>query len=434
MTRYARRMNHCRCRLGCVVDFAALLACAFAANVPQVTLEHTLELRALSLESLRPAGAPPFDLEVARRNGLHRTNQPSFGSGLDINAVGEWFGLADRGPNARLKGADSKTRRVLPLPQFAPGIAQLRTNGNNLDLVRYIPLRDTVGRPLTGLANTEADEPGYLSADAPKPMPPHPGGVDPEGLRCLPGGGFLVSEEYAPSLLLMNGDGRVRWRLIPKGHELPGAPYPVRAILPTAVRIRWDNRGFENLALSADASLAYLALQSPAVPENHVQSRFSRIVRVIEVDLTDQDQPRVTGHFLARTGALAEHPGTKSQAALKWNDAIWLGPRRLLVLEQGKTTAGLRKVDLRAATNLLGHERENDPRLDAEDPAPLKGLAVAQSRLIARLDEVSRAGGHKLEGLCAIGPGRFAVMNDNDFGIGENETGIPTRVWIVRLP
>lgn len=406
----------------------------FAAEAPQVIIECMFELPATGLHMLRPDNAPDFDLAQARSNGLDKTDLPSFGSGLDINLAGEWFGLTDRGPNATLKGPDGHERRVLPLPAFAPGIAQLRTNVNRLELVRYIPLRDSAGRPLTGLGNTPKDEPGYPSARASEPLAPDPGGVDPEGLRCLPNGDFLVSEEYAPSLLRVDSQGRVLWRLIPKGHELPGVPYPVQAVLPAAVRMRRHNRGFENLALSRDGRLAYLALQSPALPEDHPRARSSRIVRVIEVDLTERAAPRITGHFLARMGAVSDHPGTKSQAALKWNDAVWLGPRRLLVLEQGRTTAVLREVDLTSATNLLGHERENDPRLDAEEPLALEGINVAEGRVLARLDEVSRQGGHKLEGLCTLGDGGYAIANDNDFGIGEDTTGIPTRIWIVRVP
>lgn len=63
-----------------------------------------------------------------------------------------------------------------------------------------------------------------------------------------------------------------------------------------------------------------------------------------------------------------------------------------------------------------------------------EGINVAEGRILALLDEVSRQGGHKLEGLCALGEGQYAIANDNDFGLGENATDIPTRIWIVRVP
>jgi hypothetical protein len=412
---------------------SATAVVALGAERPSVAIEQAFTLAPTSLSALVPAGAPAFDLAAARANGLAVTDSPSVGSGLDVNAAGEWFGLTDRGPNSQLKGPDGKNRRVLPLPTFAPGIVQMRTNGNALELVRFIPLRDAQGRPLTGIGNTREDENGYLSATSPRTLTPDPGGVDPEGLHCLPDGGFLVSDEYGPSLLRVDVSGRVLWRLIPKGHALPGAPYSVRAILPAAVRERRKNRGFENLALSADGRTAYLALQSTALEDKHPQLKTSRIIRMVEVDVSDVAAPRVTGHFLARAGAAADHAGMKSQGPIKWNDLVWLAPRTLLVLEQGNKSACLREVNLTDATNLLGTQEENNPRLDAEDPEALRGLQVAEARFVADLTRASEEAGHKLEGLVRLGPGRYALANDNDFGIGDNETGLASKVWVVQV-
>lgn len=146
---------------------------------PQAVIEATFTLPPTSLARLQAENSAPFDFAAAARNGLHRTNLPSIGSGLDVNAAGEWFGLTDRGPNSQLKGPDGKDRRVLPLPDFAPGIVQFRTNGSALEIIRFIPLRGTNGVPLTGLGNTRADENGFLNATAPQPLTPDPGGVDP---------------------------------------------------------------------------------------------------------------------------------------------------------------------------------------------------------------------------------------------------------------
>ena len=42
-------------------------------------------------------------------------------------------------------------------------------------------------------------------------------------------------------------------------------------------------------------------------------------------------------------------------------------------------------------------------------------------------------GGTKIEGVAILGPTEIALSNDNDFGIGDNVNGEPSRVWIVRL-
>jgi alkaline phosphatase len=39
----------------------------------------------------------------------------------------------------------------------------------------------------------------------------------------------------------------------------------------------------------------------------------------------------------------------------------------------------------------------------------------------------------KLEGLVILSPTEIALSNDNDFGIGDNLTGDPSRIWLVRL-
>lgn len=407
---------------------------ALPGHADEAILERELTLPRTSLARFAPEGGPAFDLAAARRNGLAHTDLPSIGSGLEINAAGEWFGLSDRGPNSLLTGPDGQKRRVLPLPDFAPGIAHFRTNRRALELVRYLPLRDATGQPLTGRGNTVADEPGFPSVPAAQPLPPHALGVDLEALRCLPSGEFLIAEEYGPSLLLADTNGVVRWRLIPEGHRLPDASYAVHDTLPAAVRARRVNRGFENLALSPDGRTAYLALQSPAFPAEPPGAAASRIVRVIEVDLSQLESPRVTGHFLARAGAPADHAGTTDQTTIKWNDAVWLAPRQLLVLEQARQSAALVLVDLNQASNLLGLPGENDSRLDAEDLDSLAHLRVAEGRRWLGLRAISERAGHKLEGLARLGPDRFALINDNDFGIGENERRLPTRVWIIRAP
>ena len=39
----------------------------------------------------------------------------------------------------------------------------------------------------------------------------------------------------------------------------------------------------------------------------------------------------------------------------------------------------------------------------------------------------------KLEGLAVLSPSVVALTNDNDFGIGDNKTGAPSKIWIVQL-
>lgn len=389
-----------------------------------------------SLMRLSPAGAGAFDLATARRNGLAHTDSPSVGSGLAINARGDWFGITDRGPNSQLKSvARGKPRRVLPLPDFAPGIARLGLRKDSLEIAEFIALRGRDGKPLSGRGNEPGDEPCFASASAEHPLGPDPGGVDPEGIRCLPDGKFLVSEEYSPSILVVAPTGEVLMRYTPKSKLVPGAGYPIKAILPDALVHRRVNRGFECLALSADGRTAYAILQSPL--GNPDDSRFaeSRLHRVVELDVSDPLAARVTGMFLVPATPAAELRDTKNQNQVKINDAEWIGPKRLLVLEQGKVNARLLAVNLSDATNLLLlPEADSLAFEDIHADLARRGIKPAAVTTFLDLATLPAINSPKLEGLAILGPDTIALANDNDFGIGENESSEPSKVWIVRLP
>lgn len=391
---------------------------------------------ATSLNRLAPADTGPFDLRAAQHNGLTLTNCLSVGSGLAVNAKGDLFGLTDRGPNSlRKRGDDGQERRVLPLPSFAPGIVRLGLNGTALEVLDFIPLRDRHGKPLTGRSNEATDEPCYASLDDARPLPPDPGGVDPEGIRCLPDGRFLISEEYSPSIFVVSPRGEALVRYTPKSKPLPGAPYPVQPILPEALAQRRVNRGFECLALSADGRTAYAILQSSIGDANDPRYAQSRLHRVIELDVSDPLAARVTGMFLLPATPAAEMPGSNKQNQVKLNDAEWLGPRRLLVLEQGKAGARLLEADLSHAGNLL--ERPDRDSLVFEDghtDLARRKIHPAAVTTFLDLSSLHAIDSTKLEGLVVLGPDRIALANDNDFGIGENGSGEPSKVWLLRLP
>jgi len=402
---------------------------------PPAQLVATYEMPRTSLNCLVPAGAKPFDLTAALRNGLGVTNSPSVGSGLARNLKGDLFGITDRGPNSLLKqSANGKEHRVLPLPEFAPGIARLRLDGKALELQEFIALRDQTGKPLTGRSNEKTDEPCYASIDDKEPLPADPGGVDPEGIRCLPDGNFLLSEEYSPSVFVVSPRGEVLVRYTPKSKPLPGAGYPVKPILPDALIHRRVNRGFECLALSGDGHTAYAILQSSIGEVDDARYTESRLHRVIELDVTNPLDAHVTGMFLLPATPAAQLRDTKKQNQVKLNDAEWLGPRRLLVLEQGKANAHLLIVDLNGATNLL-NQPDSDSLAYEDVHTDLASRKVQPAVVTTLLDlaSIPAINSTKLEGLVILAPNEIALANDNDFGIGENETGESSKIWVLRF-
>ena len=61
------------------------------------------------------------------------------------------------------------------------------------------------------------------------------------------------------------------------------------------------------------------------------------------------------------------------------------------------------------------------------------GITLASSSVVFSNGELPGLTDFKLEGLSILNRNEVAISNDNDFGIGDNVTGIPSRVWIIRL-
>lgn len=398
-----------------------------AAERPEVVGEYTLPR--LSLTVMNNPACTVAALAQAQTNGLKFADLLSIGSGLARWGTNEFVGITDRGPNGVVG-----ERRTFPLPQFCPTILRFRLEGHAIVPEQWIPLTDSHGKCITGLNNLPSEEPLYETGAATTPLPPDQNGVDPEGIRVLPDGNFLLSEEYSPSLLVVSPQGQVLMRYTPVSKPLPAATYPVRAILPDEFTRRRVNHGFENLAVSGDGRLAYAILQGPMGNEKDKRYQASRVVRVLKLDISDPLAARVAGEYLMLLSPAGDYPGKQKPEKLKLNDAEWVAPDKLLMIERGKKTAKLRLVDFAGATDVLHHPDVAGLKFEAvtTDLAAL-GVQPATARTVLVTRDIGLPV-EKYEGLTLVQPDEIALANDNDFGLGDNETGEPSRLWLVRLP
>ena len=375
------------------------------------------------------------ELAKARSNGLKYADLPSIGSGLAKLSENEFVGITDRGPNGTATTSDGRTRRTFPLPRFCPTIVRFKLNDGQIQIEESIPLKDRRNHPISGLSNTEGDERLYESADSKEPLPLDPNGVDPEGIRVLPNGNFLLVEEYAPSILVVSPQGQVLVRYTPASKPLPQATYPTKPILPNIFTQRRINKGFECLALSGDGKFAYAILQSPMGDSADPRFRNSRVARALKLDVSQPLAARVVGEYLLLTSPASTYSAQQAQSKISFSDAEWLGPERLLLIERGKGLVKLVLQDFSQATNVQG--RMDSSNLDFENVATdLDALRVqpAQARTFCSTRDVPGLPADKLEGLALIGPDEIALSNDNDFGLGDKATGEPSRIWLVRIP
>jgi hypothetical protein len=360
-----------------------------------------------------------------------------FGSGLAVRPgapAGQLWAVCDRGPNlkaatlAEKYGVEvspavaAKSAKVMPRPDLGPALAELRLEGDEISLVRTIRLTDGEGRPISGLPMAGSEharaEPAF-DLDC-QPLRPDPGGADSEGLVALRDGGFWVGDEYGPSLLRVDQEGRLieRWK--------PLRPDQEGKELPAIAGRRQINRGFEALAVSADEQWLFLAFQSPlAHPdlEAHENARHVRIWRL------DAHSGAVATQYLYPLDPPESFRRDRAKRSfersdIKVSEILCAGEDVLLVLERGSETTKLYRVQLDPALAVGPEHLEVDTRPTVEELSGREGalpLLVLSKELIFSSDDHPQVAAD-LEGMCWISDAELLLVSDNDFGVEGAET------------
>lgn len=392
--------------------------------------------------SLLNFGYSQAELDAAVANGLVITDLPANGSGVERLNGNYFVSVTDRGPN----GDRTDGKKFFPLPQFTPTIVLFRAIQNGIVPELVIPLVNDLGQGVTGIPNSAtADTTPYLTATSVVPLPFNPDGMDIEDVHTLPGGGFILVEEYAPSVVIVGADGHVLRRYIPAGKTLPGANYTVSDTLPAVFGQRRSNRGFEGLALSPDGLTAYIMTQSPMGSTGAgTPTRDSSLIRVLRMNISDPLNLQFTGEFLFKMLSTNAFPAGNEARDLKISAAAWLSPDRLLITEgtdklgAGGVDLGGHKVvllDLTAATDVLNRSDAGVPLVYEKvttDFAAL-GITLGTTEIVADLiNDLPQIKERKIEGMTILNANEIVISSDNDFGIGTVQ-GEATKVYTIRL-
>jgi hypothetical protein len=367
-----------------------------------------------------------------------------FGSGLARragDAEGTVWAIGDRGPNFKVdvaveryglaalaRHAGASKAKVMPRIDVGPTLAEVRVTARRVRLIRTLPLTDGDGAALTGLPPPGSEqalvEPALdLRGNV---IAPDPSGADTEGVVALPDGGFIVGDEYGPSLLRLDRQARVIERWVPEGSAaaFEGARYPVRDILPAIAGRRRLNRGFEALALSPDASELALMFQSPLANPGEGAALRARHVRLWTIELASGAVTAEHLYRLDKPKAFRRDPDARRED-VKLSEIVWLAGGSLLVLERVSRSTkvyrvaldgGARAPDLSIAPTL-------EERSAADEPLP----ALAKT-LVLDTDDAPEIGSD-LEGMAVLGVRELLLANDNDFGVEGARTGF----WRVRF-
>ena len=273
--------------------------------------------------------------------------------------------ITDRGPNGVLNDID----RSFLLPEFSPAIVFLRANlkSKELSVVAEIKLKKNDGAPLTGLPNTRLEENPtdvfglYYSVDQQ--------GLDIEGLTFDGEGGWWVADEYGPSLVHFNEEGKMIRRLTPNNE------------LPRMYGDRKTNRGFEGIAKFENKLYGILQSQLPK-EQLDMDGAFTRIV---ELDLETYKTS-------------AEYFYMFEKGNDKVGDMIAINSKNFLVIEQnGKSGINSQKYIYKITIG------ESDQ--------------LVKKTLIADLKNTPFNDVEKIEGLAIIDTKRLAIVYDNNYQI-----------------
>lgn len=388
------------------------------------------------------------EIELPKRTMRFRSG---FGSGLSRRSgdpEGAVWAVGDRGPNIKVKTAvklygldrleklrDEEGAKIMPRPDLGPALAELRVTGDRVDLVRTLRIADAQGRPVSGLPVPGGPhircEPAFdLEGN---PMEPDPSGLDTEGIAALADGGFWVGDEFGPSLVRLDCEGRVLRRLVPEGTSLDGAVYPVEARLPAIAARRQLNRGFEAIALSPDGRSLFLAFQSPLAHPDERAHEQGRHVRLWRLDAGTGEVEAQYLYPLDPPEAFLRDRSKKplERSDLKVSELVWVGEDSLLVLERGSESTKIYRVTPADGLRLPPEHldvatRPTVEELSAREEGP--GLPVLVKRLLFDSDDSPDVGAD-LEGMAILSPFELLLVNDNDFGVEGAETGF----WRVRF-
>ncbi len=354
------------------------------------------------------------------------------------------YTLSDRGPNftcgdaAKIVGEASQPlckgvagARFYPTPDYSPSIYRLvldRTHGT-FAVKDVIALKTASGVPVSGLLNPQTAAKTDTAIDlAGSTLAYDPNTVDAEGLVKLSDGSFWIGEEMGPSILHVAADGRIVERFVPAdaAADYKDADTRIVASLPAILSKRQPNRGIESMAVSPDERYLYFILQNPLANPDAKAYTAARNTRLFKFD---RAAGKLVGEYVYQldTPETFGFDTTKSQSAPRISELTALGADRLLVLERTDKTTKLHEITLSGATNILGSKWDDaatSPTLEQSNEIAATGIVPVPKTPRFDTFRDAKAAPVKIEGVALLGDGSLALINDNDFGITGETTGV----------
>ena len=223
----------------------------------------------------------------------------SINKGNDGIFRGEMWVQPDRGHNT-VSTVDYQARRhVLSFtldPFYDPGPLAYNTSKATFALkYEYTILYDALGRRTTGLdALTYTNNTGKIHYPIPSASDPDVTNDD-EGLVVLPDGSSWVSDEYGPYIYKYSPGGDLIQTIVPPASVLPmvnGSLFFAADTTEAPTTGRFQNNGFEGLAISPDLKTLYGLLQN-GVTQDADSSGDAAYTRLFAWDISGFGTPKL---------------------------------------------------------------------------------------------------------------------------------------------
>lgn len=364
----------------------------------------------------------------------------------------QFIATPDRGPNGEPTDVDDDgdNERPFPLPDYQPRLVNftLDRESGEIAITDQISLfREDGETPITGLPNLQAGEAGSAYTDEVSVdlegnvLENDPFGADFESVVVAGDGTYWLSDEYRPGIYHFDAEGNLIDRFVPEGTaaavDAEEGTFGTET-LPAVYAQRRANRGFEGMAYDEEQTRLFAFIQSP-LDNPDINSTDAEDSEEISVDQSSRDSQIIR---ILRINADTGEPTAEyiyylegSAGVDKIGDAVHIEGDRFYVIERDSGTDAdskkfIYEIDLSNATNILGTElstatdAENALEgMTADDLAEMGINAVTKTKIL-NLPSIGYQAGDKPEGLAVIDDGSLAVINDNDFGLLDEEISV----------
>ena len=357
-----------------------------------------------------------------------------FYDGVAANGNLKFVTVPDRGPNGDPTDVDNdgENERPFALPDYQARVVKFELNestGAIENVSEVLLTREDGTTPITGRPNIPGvdEEPVDLFGNL---LGYDEFGADLEGIVINPtDGSYWMVDEYRPAIYHFESDGTLINRFVPEGTGALGSQaagtYGTET-LPAEYSSRRPNRGFEAVALDTDSGILYAFIQTPLANPDRAASDASDVIRILGID-------PATGNPVSEYVYLLEDPAVRSGGRVdKMGDAVYVGNGKFQVIERDSAVGENAKkfifeIDLKGATNVLNTASLLPGKTLEEhtaDELVAQGINPVHKTKVTNLSSIGYVAGDKPEGLALLPDGRLAVLNDNDFGLLDEDIPI----------